>query len=146
MNALFEQHLVVSLADVDKLGHVNNTVYIRWMQDAAVAHSAAVGWTFDKYREVGAAWVARAHYIEYLIPAFEGDEILIRTWVSGFRKVMSWRRYDIFGINNGEEKLLAKGETKWAFADLDTFRPCRVPGEMRDSFKVIETGELLMKR
>ena len=116
------------------------------MQDAAVAHSSALGWGFERYKEIDAAWVARAHFIEYLIPAFENDQILIRTWVSGFRKVMSWRRYDIFRIADGEETLIARAETKWAFVGMQDFRPQRVPAEMRDCFTLIEEEKPLMPR
>ena len=151
MPGIFTYPLRVVAADVDELGHVNNAVFVRWMQEAAVAHSAAQGWTIERYRAINAVWIAKSHAIEYIRPAFEGQSLLIRTWVSGFRKVMSFRRYRFLLANRlaapaasdvpppgNEELLIAEAETKWAFVGLDNLRPLRIPAEMRDSFEVVE--------
>ena len=92
MPALFELPLRVTADDIDPLGHVNNIQYVKWMQTAALAHSAAQGWPHDEYVRLGAGWVVRSHTIEYLQPAYEGDEVVVVTWVADMKKVTSLRR------------------------------------------------------
>src|SRR5579859_4489238 len=83
MPAVFEFPLRVTSADLDGvIRHVNNLVYLKWMQSAAVAHSAVQGWPAERYQELGAGWVVRSHHIEYLQAAFDDDEIIVRTWVA----------------------------------------------------------------
>ena len=73
MPAVFEYHHQVTADEIDRVGHVNNIEYLRWLQNAAIAHSAAQGWPARAYHELGQGWVVRSHYIEYLAPAFPGD-------------------------------------------------------------------------
>ena len=75
---IYRYEILVKPEDIDIVGHVNNVVYVQWMQDAAVAHSAALGWSFRRYQDLGAGWVAREHRIEYLQPAMPGDCVLNR--------------------------------------------------------------------
>ena len=69
-------------SSIDLNGHVNNQEYVRWMQDIAMAHSDQQGWTTDRYVATKTTWVIRSHFIEYIRPAFAGDEILAVTWVA----------------------------------------------------------------
>jgi len=118
------------------LGHANNVVYVAWLQTAAVGHSAAQGWPGPRYRELGQGWVVRSHAIEYLLPAFAGDHVVVETWVSSMRKVTSLRRYRI--VRGGDGALLATAETNWAFVDLATGKPVRIPPEIAAAFVVVQ--------
>lgn len=109
------------------------------MQDAAVAHSAAQGWTDDRYEEAGFGWVARSHHIEYLASAFLGEPIIVMTWVAGFRKATSSRRYRIW--NADTKVLLAKAETIWAFVSLTTRKPGRINSEVSAAFEVVDKND-----
>ena len=129
------QH-TVEPAEIDDLGHANNVVYIGWMQAAAVAHSAAQGWPPARYREFGQGWVVRSHAIEYLQAAFAGDRIAIETWVATMKKVSSLRRYRI--LRAGDGALLATAETNWAFVDLTSGKPVRIPPEVARAFVIVE--------
>ena len=93
MPAIYDWKHVVSERDLDDLGHANNISYLKWMQSASLAHSAAQGWPIEAYRALGQGWVVRSHYIEYLTSALLGDEIVVRTWVANLKKVTSLRRY-----------------------------------------------------
>lgn len=135
MPAVFQYELVVPVDAIDDLGHVNNAIYLVWLQEAAIAHSTANGWPIDRYRELNAGWIARAHNIEYRQSAFAGDRLRITTWVSGVRKVVSWRRYVIHRCEDGA--VIAEAETKWAFVDFTEFRPRRVPPMFWDDFVVL---------
>ena len=93
MPAILEWTHAVVEDDLDGLGHANNISYLKWMQSAALAHSAAQGWPVEAYAALGCGWVVRSHFIEYLAPALLGDTILIRTWVADMGKVTSRRRF-----------------------------------------------------
>ena len=136
MPAVYEHHHTVLAEEIDALGHVNNLAYLSWMQAAALAHSAAQGWPASRYHELGTGWVVRSHQIEYLRPAFAGEEIVVRTWVAGFRKVTSLRRYKI--IRPADDRVLATAATDWAFVNYRTGQPTRVPPEVIAAFELVE--------
>ena len=138
MPARFEYSLTVTDADLDRLGHVNNIVYVRWMQDAAVAHSAAQGWPMARYAESGFGWVVRSHYIEYRVPAFSGDEVVIHTWVADMQKVSSRRKFE---IRRRDGTLLARSETNWAFVRTSDQRLTRIPEEVALAFEVLNLDQ-----
>jgi acyl-CoA thioester hydrolase len=119
---------------VDGNGHVNNVVYVQWMQDAAIRHSDATGCT-RMTTDIGATWVVRTHHVEYASPAFGGDTVLVQTWVADFRKVRSLRKYRFVRASDGT--LLARGETDWVFVDARTGRPRAIPDAIKDAFTVV---------
>jgi acyl-CoA thioester hydrolase len=119
-------HIEVPTSAIDALGHVNNVEYVRWMQEAATAHSDAAGCTAATFAD-GAVWVVRSHHIEYLRPALAGDTVEVRTWVEDLRRVASLRRYEF--VRPGDGAILARGETDWVYVDAATyprFHPCHV--------------------
>jgi acyl-CoA thioester hydrolase len=138
MPAVFELPIQVADDDLDTvIRHVNNLVYLRWMQSAAVAHSAAQGWTADRYRELGAGWVVRTHQIEYLQPAFAGDDVVVRTWVADLKKVTSLRRFKIVRRAADNETVLAVAATDWAFIHFATHQLKRIPPEVASAFEIV---------
>jgi acyl-CoA thioester hydrolase len=139
MPAVYEHEHTVGVEEIDALGHANNVAYVEWLQTAALAHSAALGWPADRYFGLGLGWVVRAHAIEYLQPAFAGDRVIVRTWVATMRKATSLRRYQIRRMSDGE--ILATAETRWAFIDYATRQPARVPREIAECFPIVEKDE-----
>lgn len=139
MPAVFEHHLVVSKREIDRLGHVNNIEYLRWMQDAATAHSAAQGWPGSRYVELGAGWVVRSHKIEYLAQALLNDPIVVKTWVANFEKIRSLRKFKI--MRASDDALLAVAETQWVFVCYQRRQPRRVPDEVRNAFHIVGIDE-----
>ena len=157
MPAILEWTHTVVEHELDGLGHANNISYLKWMQSAALAHSAAQGWPVEAYAALGCGWVVRSHFIEYLAPALLGDTILIRTWVADMGKVTSRRRFLILraadprrgasekrshaerGNQATGETVLAKAETNWAFVDYRTGSPKRIPPGVSRAFEV--TGD-----
>lgn len=132
MPAVFEYSVNAVSADADLVGHVNNVVYIRWLQDAAIAHASAQGWGPTAWTQYGSGWVARSHFIEYSGPAFPGDQLLIRTWVVDMKRVTSKRRYVI--LRNAEP--IVRAETQWAFVSFSTLQPCRIPEHVAQAFEI----------
>ena len=135
MPAIFDYRHLVREDEIDDQGHVNNLRHLAWMQSAAIAHSSAQGWTPERYRETGAGWVVRTHFIEYRQSAFAADEIVVRTWVTGFQKVTSVRKYLIVRPRDGA--LIAIAETNWAYVGFQTRLPRRIPRELIAAFDVV---------
>ncbi|MEQ8767456.1 MAG: thioesterase family protein [Planctomycetota bacterium] len=137
-DAIHRHAFVVSEEVIDRNGHVNNVVYVQWMQDVAVRHSDATGGT-QAARDAGGTWVVRTHRIEYLRPALAGDQIEAQTWVSDFRRAASLRKYRFVRQPGGE--LLARGETDWVFIGLEDGRPRAIPNEVAARFPLRPPGE-----
>lgn len=130
-DGVFCHDLTVPENTIDQNGHVNNVAYVQWMQDVAILHSAATGGTAAA-TAVGGAWVVRSHKIEYLAPAFAGDRVQIATWVVGFHRVRSLRRYRF--VNVVTRKIIAKGETDWVFVDNKSGRLRTIPPIVMKTF------------
>jgi acyl-CoA thioester hydrolase len=113
---------------IDGNGHVNNVAFVQWMQDAAVAHSDAVGCT-QATAACGGIWVARSHTIEYRRQAFLGDVIEVKTWIRDCRMVSSRRKYEFVRASDGV--VLARGETDWVLIDAVTHHPKEIPAELK---------------
>ena len=138
MVRIFRHEFEVPESALDRNGHVNNVQYVQWMQDVAVMHADAAGCSAAT-DAAGATWVARSHWIEYLRPAFAGDRIAAVTWVSGFRKVRSRRKYRFVRIDDGA--LLAEGETDWVFVDAATGKLRAIPDNVSGAFTPVPEDE-----
>jgi acyl-CoA thioester hydrolase len=130
LSTAYTKSIIIPANAIDENGHVNNVTYVQWMQDIAVEHYSALGGLEAQGPE--ATWVVREHKIEYLLPAFAGEEIEIRTWVENIRRVRSLRKYEFARISDG--KILVKGETDWVFVDVRTGSPQAVPDEVSKVF------------
>ena len=128
---IYSKILIIPASTIDENGHANNVAYVQWMQDIAVEHYESIGGT-KPTQMVGATWVVREHRIEYLLPAFAGEEIEIKTWVENIRRVRSLRKYEF--IRNTDAKTLVRGETDWVFVDLQTGAPRAIPDEVSKVF------------
>ena len=131
---IFPYEFTVPDEAVDENGHVNNVMYVQWMQDAAVRHYEAMGGrqiTLD----IGATWVVRSHMIEYLQPAFAGERIKVLTWVATMRRVRSLRRYQFIRVE--DDRLLVRGETDWVFVDAKDGSPRAIPPEVVNLFTLV---------
>ena len=130
--AAFSHRYVVTEADLDALGHANNTSYVKWVQDVAVAHSNAQGLALADYQSLGAVFVIRRHTIDYLRPAMKGDELEVTTWIASAAAASCERATEIRRVSDSE--LLATALTLWAFIDTTTGRPRRITDEVRARF------------
>jgi acyl-CoA thioester hydrolase len=128
MNA-YELRVTVAPGDIDGLGHVNNTVYLRWVQEVAIAHWEAVVSPAD---QAAIVWVVVRHEIDYRKPAWAEDEILLRTWVGKATRLTFERFTEI--VRGPDRQLLAQARTLWCPVDPESFRPKRVSPELREQF------------
>ena len=130
-NRVYTRSFTIPADAIDENGHVNNVAYVQWMQDVAVEHYEAID-GINPMQLMGATWVVREHRIEYLLPAFAGEEIEIRTWVENVRRIRSLRKYEF--VRQSDGKVLVKGETDWVFVDAKTGAPRAIPGEVSKIF------------
>lgn len=127
--------ITVEADAIDANGHVNNVEYLRWMQRAAISHSAEAGCTAATTAG-GFSWVARSHHIEYLRPAFAGEHLALFTWVATMRRSSSLRQYRVVR----DSVLIARGETVWVFVDAATGKPRPIPPEVSRGFTLVPPG------
>jgi acyl-CoA thioester hydrolase len=128
-SARFEMMIPVLPGDIDEQNHVNNTVYLRWVQDVATAHWRAVA--SPKAQET-IGWVVLRHEIDYKGPATLGDEMVLRTWVGKATRLTFERFTEI--RRNSDGRLLSEARTLWCPIDAQTGRPVRVSEEVRLQF------------
>lgn len=134
----FVTQLRVRHYEMDALGHVNNAVYQHYLEQAAVEHSESLGFTLERYRELGGVFVLRKIEIEYRRPAVGGDTLRITTWAHEMRGPRAIRRYEIHREADGE--LLVTAEALWAWIELATQRPRPIPALLLGAFQALDGG------
>jgi len=117
--------------DIDGQNHVNNTVYLRWVQEVATRHWQTIA---NSEAQAGIGWVVLRHEIDYKAPACLGDDVVLRTWVGKATRLTFERFTEIFRRNDGQ--LLSKARTLWCPINAQTGRPVRVPPEVREQFSI----------
>jgi acyl-CoA thioester hydrolase len=127
----FEIEIRIEPSDIDQVGHVNNVTYVRWVQDAAVAHWRAAAPAEEQARLI---WVVIRHEIDYKHAAQPGDGIVARTWVGSATRARFERFTEIVRAADG--RLLAASRTLWCPLDADTGRPTAVSAAVRAAFSV----------
>jgi acyl-CoA thioester hydrolase len=115
--------------DIDEQQHVNNTVYLRWVQDVATAHWQAIA-SPEAQKNIG--WVVLRHEINYKTPAVLDDKIILRTWVGKATRLTFERFTEI--RRDSDKQLLSEARTLWCPISTETARPIRVPEEVRAQF------------
>lgn len=135
---VYQHDVIVAPQAIDGNGHVNNIEYLRWMQEAALRHADSLGCTRATVA-AGGTWVIRSHRIEYLRPAFAGEQIAVLTWVSNVRRVQSLRKYKIVRAN--DDAVLVEAETDWLFTDTRTGRLRSIPKEVSALFELVPQEE-----
>ncbi|HEY8038604.1 MAG TPA: thioesterase family protein [Polyangiaceae bacterium] len=130
--ATFRLDIAVGDDDIDALGHAGNVVFVRWVNEVAVAHSTAMGFGLEAYQRLGVVFVVVRHEIDYLRPALRGDLIEARTWISSVMAAKCVRETEL--VRKADGQVLARGSTTWGFIELATGRPRRITGEVRAAF------------
>lgn len=125
-SSAYAHHFRVAPSDIDEHGHANNVVWVRWLNEAAIAHAEAVGFGREGMRAFGALWFVRRHDIEYLESALLDQELVAWTWPATMSGATSLRRTL---IQHGE-RVLARAETTWVLIDAVSKRPRRVTPDL----------------
>jgi acyl-CoA thioester hydrolase len=127
----FEMTVTVLPGDIDEQNHVNNTVYLRWVQEVATAHWQALA-SREAQKNIG--WVVLRHEIDYKIPASLGDDVMLRTWVGKATRLTFERFTEMRRSSDG--RLLSAARTLWCPISTQTGRPVRVSTEVREQFSI----------
>ncbi len=109
--------------------HVNNVVYLQWVQDAALAHWNAKA---DAAMQQKYKWVVLRHEIDYKSPGLLADELILKTWVNDCQGVRSTRIVQI--TRKQDKKLLAEAKTSWCLLLAHTGKPVRIGDEIISVF------------
>jgi len=131
----FELPILVEPGDIDELGHVNNVTYLRWVQDAAVAHWTAAAPAADQARLF---WIVLRHEIDYLHPVHLEDRLAAFTWVGTSTPLRFDRHTEIRRVPDG--RVLARARTVWCPIDAASRKPTPVSAELRARFSVPATS------
>src|SRR5262245_54701887 len=124
----------VDPADIDAYGHVNNAVYLRWLDVAAWSHSAALGVSVEDCTRMRRGMAALRIEIDYLRAALAGDRVDVATWiVDSDHKLRVTRRFQLRHADGGT---LARATTPYVCLNLDTGRPPRLPPEFKGAYRV----------
>ena len=122
---VFELTFTAAPEHIDELGHVNNAVWVQWVQQVAVAHWNSLS---DPAHQGAYFWVVVRHEIDYLRAAHEGDIVTARTWVGEAPRGARFDRFVEFTGPGGG--LCVRAKTQWAIIDKASGRPIRVPPEV----------------
>ena len=128
----FSRSFTVKKDHLDEQNHVNNVVYVQWIQDIAVAHwrSAMNQEILDSY-----IWYLLRHEIDYKQQAFRGEEINLTTWVGKVTKVTCERLTE---FKRGET-LLVRATSVWCMLNVDTKKPARISKQIKERFGLDKT-------
>ena len=119
----------VEQEDLDELDHVNNVRYVQWIQDISKAHWESRA-PEDLRRKM--IWVVKQHLIEYRNAARKGDTVVMRTFIEKSEGAISTRVVEMHDLHS--ELPLLRSETQWCLLHGKTFKPMRIPEEVRSAF------------
>ncbi|ODP39658.1 acyl-CoA thioesterase [Sphingomonas turrisvirgatae] len=125
----FTQQITAQAADIDELGHVNNAVWVQWIQQVAVAHWQAVAAAADRENFF---WVVTRHEIDYRGNVAAGETVSAETWVPNPPRGARFDRHMTFTGADGKVKVEAV--STWALIDKASGRIMRVPAAMAAPF------------
>ncbi|AZJ31718.1 acyl-CoA thioester hydrolase [Tenacibaculum mesophilum] len=120
---LFEQKHIVTSEEIDEYNHVNNVVYVQWMQNISDAHWKALS---KNVENIDYVWFVIRHEVDYKNQAVLGDEVTLRTWVGKTEGIRSIRHFEMYR----GETLLVKSQTTFCLLDANTKKPKRITKEV----------------
>ena len=142
-----EPHIILLNAaydEADGYGHINNSVYLQWLDRCVWDHCNAVKMDPGFCREINRGFAATRHEIDYLASAYPGDRIAVANWVTlNDGRLRAERRFQI--IRLGDERTLLRARSYYVCTDLTTGRPVRMPQEFKTGFNVLPTVALALE-
>ncbi|MGB1837510.1 acyl-CoA thioester hydrolase [Marinobacter sp. DSM 26671] len=129
--APFTIEIAVRPEDTDRLGHANNVVYVRWLEDVSWAHIESLGMTWELHEKTGKAMAITRTEIDYLASANAGDQLVLGTWLTDYDgRFRSARQFQLVRPSDG--KTLVRAVSTHACVDLKSQRPARAPKEFAE--------------
>lgn len=122
---------------IDHMGHVNNAVYLTFLEDTAWSHTRALGLSWQDYKNLDAGCVVRHHALDYLAAAYESERVQVGTWITGNdHRLRLWRGYQIRRVGDG--KTLLRASTEFVCVRLSNERPRRMPQAFIEAYQPTE--------
>ena len=121
--SVFQTTYTVIASDIDELNHVNNVVYLRWIQNIANLHWTQLKQDLDTSAFV---WVVLRHEIDYIGQSLLGDSIKAKTWVGKTGGIRSIRHVEFYKNN----KLIVKAQTTFCLVNSKSFKPTRITDQI----------------
>lgn len=141
LSSPFVIEFVVEPSAIDHFGHANNAQYLRWVEQVSWAHSAVLGLDMARYRELDRAMVVHRHELDYLAPAFEGDQLRLATWIVACDgRLTLTRRFQLLRPVDG--RTLLRARTRFACIELSSGRARRLPPEFRHCYGSVLVSEV----
>ena len=129
--APFTIEIAVRPEDTDRLGHANNVVYVRWLEDVSWAHIESLGMTWELHEKTGKAMAITRPEIDYLASANAGDQLVRGTWLTDYDgRFRSARQFQLVRPSDG--RTLVRAVSTHACVDLKSQRPARAPKEFAE--------------
>lgn len=129
--APFTIEIAVRPEDTDRLGHANNVVYVRWLEDVSWAHLESLGMTWELHEKTGKAMAITRTEIDYLASANAGDQLVLGTWLTDYDgRFRSARQFQLVRPSDG--RTLVRAVSTHACVDLKSQRPARAPKEFAE--------------
>ena len=130
----YQTQVQVSSEQIDGLGHVNNVVYLQWVEQVAWQHSQQLGLDLVAYQRLDAAMVAREHRLTYKAACFLHDQLELRTWLADGDLLNLYRHYQFVRLS--DQRVVFEGVTRWVCIQLSTGRPMRMPIAFQQAYGV----------
>jgi acyl-CoA thioester hydrolase len=122
----FTMTITVRPEDTDRLGHANNVVYVRWLEEVSWQHIDSLGMTWTLHEETGKAMAITRTELDYLASANAGDELVLGTWLTDWDgRFRSARQFQL--IRPADGKTLLRALSTHACVDMKSQRPARAP-------------------
>ena len=129
--------------DLDRLGHVNNAVYLAWCEQVAWHHAEAVGAGWDVWEELDRGMAVQSVRLEYEAAAYLDDELLLGNWiVKNDRRLRATRRFQI--VRPTDQRTLLRGEVDYVCIELSTGRPRRFPSAFKEGYSVLRQVQAVL--
>ncbi len=130
MTARFSRRFTATPESIDELGHVNNAVWVQWIQTVATDHWQAVA---PPDQQAAHVWVVVRHEIDYRRALGPGEQVTARTWVADTPRGATFDRFVEFVGDDGRVHVSAR--TSWALLDRASGRPLRVTQAVMAPFR-----------
>jgi acyl-CoA thioester hydrolase len=119
--------------DIDGLNHTNNTVYVKWCERVAWAHSVSLGLDLDRYRSLNRAMAITRSEYDYLQASREGEDIVIATWITDWDRKLTMHRH-FQAIRPADGVTVLRAAMRFVCIDLSSGRPKRIPQEFIEGY------------
>jgi acyl-CoA thioester hydrolase len=124
-------NIVVQVNETDRLGHTNNQVYLKWLEQISWQHIESLGMDWSMHERLSRAMAITRTEIDYLAASYANDELILATWISDSdQRVTSSRKFQLVRLS--DHKTIIKAQSFYACIDLKSGRPARMPKEFID--------------